>query len=136
VSKRRLVLVLPKDVPYIWHTAKPMIEVALHDEWMTAEKVLADILAKKNHLWIGLEEGDDKIHMALVTEFVGHQILYINTWATATGYNFDEWYPLITTVDEFGRQNGCTTIEAAVRPGLAKKLKWDYQHTVCTRSIK
>ena len=136
MSERHLTIVHPKDVPHIWHIVKPMIEVALLDEWMTTEKVLADILSKKNHLWVGLQDGDDKIHMALVTEFIGHQTLYINTWATSTGYNFSDWYPLITTVDEFGRENGCTTIEATVRRGLAKKLKWDYQYTVCTRSLK
>ena len=138
MSDRRLVLVQPKDVPTIWHIVKPMIDKSILDEWMTVDEILKDILSKKNHLFVGID-GEQKIHMALVTEFVEYpnsKTLYINTWATGTGYDFNIWYPFITVVDDFGRENGCTTIEATVRKGLARKLKWKYQYSVCTRSLK
>jgi len=44
-------------------------------------------------------------------------------------------YPLIEEIKKLARNIGCDFIEAKVRKGLAKKLKWNDKHSLVTLTL-
>ena len=140
MTTHNLYLTPIKDVPFLWHEVKPLIEKALTHSGgeVTSEDILNDILTGENHLWVGIEN-KNTIFCAGVTEIITRpqkRILYIITFATASGSDYDLWKDFIHILDDFGSQYECTVIETQVRKGLARKLKWDNEYSVITRTIK
>ena len=131
-------LLHPKDVPSVWEEVQPLIDKALikSDEIYNSSDYLDLILDGVCTLCIGLH--NNEIQMSLVLEVVEvprTKVLEIHIWATKSGYDFQPWIDQFDCIEKFGRDNGCTLIEATVRKGLAKKLKWDNNYSLLTKHI-
>ena len=140
----KVISVPPKDIPYMWHQIKPLIDKALvHSNGeLTSDDVLELLLSKEQGLVIGYEGYEDsykKILMAAVTEIIQYprkKVLRIITWSTKSGYDGDEWLHLgLNTVEYIGKKYNCDYIEAWTRKGMAKKLKWDHEYSIITKQL-
>ena len=134
----KLFFVPTAEIPYLWHLAKPLIdkveEQANTEIDMTTQDHLQNLMDGFSHLVIGLEKefsndfrslkkGDVKCTV-IVEETVcpNAKVLQILSWATLSLRDYQLWYDQFGTIEDFGRQNGCTAVIALARPGLAKKL--------------
>ncbi len=133
-------LIKQDDVQDIWPGARPLVEKALaHAEGgLTSTDVLKLVLNGVQDLWVGFQ--DDQIFTALITEIIRyprHNVLRIITFATQTGHDMDIWYSgIMDLLEQYGKVQGCTGIEAWCRKGLARKLDWDHEYAVVFKSIK
>ena len=136
-------LVKPDDIQDIWFGVRPIIEKALvHSEHaLMSSDVLREVLNNTMQLWVGFD--NNEIACVMTTEihnYPRHKTLNVYTWSTATGHDFDIWYPeVMKCLYYYGEANNCTGLEAQCRKGLAKKLKqldWENEYSVITRPIK
>ena len=132
-------LIRPKDVPEFWHEVRPLLNKAFKyaEEDVEANDLLDSILSGKAYLWIVVDGYDiESVCMGELVSYPRKKSFYINAWATRSGYRFDECMTLFTdTVIDFAKNNGCSFIEAKVRKGLAKKLKWNDKHSLVTLTL-
>ena len=131
-------LIPPKVVPDLWFEVQPLIDKALDrsDEAYNSEDYLNLILKGECMLWIGTD--GKEIKSALICEVVEYprtKILQIHIWATKSGYDYEPWMKYFNSIEDFGRDNGCTLIEVKVRKRLARKLKWEHNYSVLTKHI-
>ena len=128
----------PVDVPYVWHEVKPLVDKVLDraDGEMISSDYIEPLLSGECTLWIGLD--DDEIKSALICEVMVYprkKALHIHVWATKSGQDFAPWMEYWDDIEDFGRSNGCTMIEAKARKGLAKKLNWNDKYSFVTKHI-
>ena len=131
-------LIPPKVVPDLWFEVQPLIDKALDrsDEAYNSEDYLNLILKGECMLWIGTD--GKEIKSALICEVVEYprtKILQIHIWATKSGHDYEPWMELFDSIEDYGRENGCSCIEVTVRKGLAKKLNWKHTYSVLTKRI-
>ena len=135
----RAILVPPNEVPTVWIEVKPLIDKALSysTEKLKAFDFLVPILQGKVFLWIGIEDID--IEVVFLCEPQRRNDEEISLWihgiATKSGHGYKEWHPLLEDIKNFAKINGADFIEAKVRKGLAKKLKWDDTHSYVTLKL-
>ena len=133
-------LLTPVDeIPYIWHEVKPLIDKALvHSNGeILSEDILNYLLSKEQYLFVGLNN-ERAIHSALVGEVIDYprkRVFRVITWSTKSGRGYNDWVPLLSSIEYFAKQAECNSIEAWARKGLAKKLKWDNEYSVITKNI-
>ena len=126
------------EIPYIWHEIKPLIDKALvhsQGELLTAD-VLSSLLNKELFLFIGID--GEEINSALIAELVDYprkRNFRILTWSTRSGHDFELWINLFNVIEEFAKSAGCTSLEAWVRKGLVKRLKWDHEYSVVSKKL-
>ena len=132
-------LVPPKDVPDLWAEIKPLIDKALEhsEEGVTAEDLLPAIEDGRAYLWIVVNEYTiESICLGELVDYPRKKSFYIHAWATKSGHQFDEVIATFEgSVIAFAKLNGCDFIEAKVRKGLAKKLKWNDKHSLVTLTL-
>ena len=138
-SKSNLLLVDPDDIEYVWEDVIPLIEKALvHSEGELIPSDILEFVTEKNQqLWVGMNEGE--MFCAGVTEIIKYprkRVLRIITFATESGHDYEMWKDFVDIVEGFGVRNGCSSIEAWTRKGLARKLNWDNEYSVITKDIK
>jgi len=131
-------LVPPKDLPYIWPQVASLINKGLPHTYgeIDAEVFFLPIYTGQQHLWVGIE--NDTIDMVLIAEVLPYQLktsLFIHVWATKSGRDFEPWMECFDSIKNFAKINGCDYIEARVRKGLAKKLKWTDKHSIVTLEL-
>lgn len=139
MTTQNLYLVPPKDIPYVWSEVKPLLDKSLSQQQneLSSKDILKDIMDGDLVLWVGV--ADKKLFCSGVTEFFHHgqkKSLNIVAFASVSGHDYELWKDFIYILEDFGAQYGCTFIEATVRKGLAKKLKWDHEYSVITKPIK
>ena len=132
-------LIPPKDVPTFWYEIKPLINKALAhaEEDVNADDLLVPIITGECYLWI-VEDGYEIVSICLgdFNEYPRKKSFYIHAWATKSGYQYDEVMKTFNdSVVTFAKINGCDFIEAKVRKGLAKKLKWNDNHSLVTLTL-
>tara|TARA_R100000664_G_scaffold2953_1_gene6919 strand:+ start:546 stop:968 length:423 start_codon:yes stop_codon:yes gene_type:complete len=133
-----LLIVNPRDIPYIWNQVKPLVDKALEysSGEITSNDLLKLLLNGRNELWCGID--DTGVTSAGITEIVTYpqkRILRIITWATRSGKDQELWTGALSNVEEYARHNGCDLLEAYARKGLAKKLKWDSELVIITKNL-
>ena len=134
-----LCLIPPKDLPYIWPDVKNLLDKSLSQQQYesSSKDILVNLMNGDQVLWVGIDK--KKIFCAGVTEFCYNpqkKSLNIVAFASKSGHDYELWKDFIYTLEDFGAQYGCAFIEATVRKGLAKKLKWDHEYSVITKTIK
>ena len=131
-------LVQPKDVLYIWPEISYLINKGLsHSNGeIDAESFFLPIYTGQQYLWVGLEDG--KLESALICEVLRYQLrtsLFIHVWVTRSGRDYEPWMEHWDSIINFAKINSCDFIEAKVRKGLAKKLKWTDKHSIVTLEL-
>ncbi len=135
---QQALLIKPKDIPYIWHDVKPLLDKALKhaNGELESSDVLKLLLEDDQHLFIGKINGE--IQSALIGEFIYYprkKAFRIITWSTKSGHDYKLWMPLFNIIENYAKEMGCDLIEAWTRKGLAKKLKWDNEYSIVTKHI-
>jgi len=132
-----ILLVPTKEVPLLWNEVEPLIDKALYGEENLLASDFKDSLEQaESFMWIIVDGPDiESVVVGTPTFYPRKQSLSIDTWATKSGYKFDQVYPLIEEIKKFAREIGCDFIEAKVRKGLAKKLKWNDKHSLVTLTL-
>lgn len=133
-----LSIINSSNIPKVWAEVKPLIDKALAhaDGEMDSSDVLTLLFKEQQILWVGFK--DDGIFCAGTTEIVNYpkkRVLRIITFATKSGHDYDLWKDFIHTLEGFGQMCGCVSIEAWVRKGLARKLKWNNEYSIITKPI-
>ena len=131
-------LIQPKDLPYIWPEVASLISKGLaHSNHETnADAFFLPIYTGQQYLWVGLE--GNQINSALVCEVIRYPLrtsLFILSWSTRSGKDYEPWMEHWDSITNFAKINGCDFIEAKVRKGLAKKLKWTNKHSYVTLEL-
>ncbi len=136
------VLIEPKDLPYMWPEAAEIINKGLtHSNGeVNADSFFYPIYAGKQYLWVGYDTDVEapEIEAVLIGEIIKYPLktsLFIHVWATKSGYDYEPWMNLWDSITNFAKINGCDFVEAKVRKGLAKKLKWTDKHSLVTLQI-
>ena len=136
------ILIQPKDLPYVWPEAAEVIEKGLsHSNGeVDADSFFLPIYTGKQYLWLGHDTDAEfaEVEMALVGAILRYPLktsLFIHAWATKSGRDFEPWIKNFDNIIHFAKINGCDFIEAKVRKGLAKKLKWTDKHSLVTLLI-
>ena len=136
------ILIKPKELPYVWPEAVEIIEKGLsHSNGeVDADSFFSPIYTGRHYLWLGHDTDAEvaEVEMALIGEIVRYPIktsLFIHVWATKSGQDFEPWINNFDNIIDFAKINGCDFIEAKVRKGLAKKLKWTDKHSLVTLNI-
>ena len=134
----KVFLIEAEDIGLVWDEVAPLIEKALqHAE---GELVPGDI---KKHLdkcdlrlWIALE-GKETI-AAMITEIIQYprkKIVRVITLASLV--NMDMWYDFLPMIEGYALRNGCSSLEAWSRKGMARKLKdWKHSYDIITKDLK
>ena len=131
-------LIRPADVFLVWDEVKPLVDKALvkSDEAYSSLDYLELILREVCALWIGVDNNEIKSALVCeVTQLPRAKILQIHIWATKSGHDYEPWMELFDSIEDYGRENGCSCIEVTVRKGIAKKLNWKQTYSVLTKRI-
>ncbi len=132
-------LIHPNTIPYVWIEVKPLIEKALahSDGEYSVEDILEYLLNREMSLWLGTK--NNNIDYALVTEvkkLPRKKCLSIVTISSKSGYGLTPWLKSLPIIEEYALNCGCDYLEAWCRKGLARKLKWDNEYSVITKTIQ
>lgn len=135
----RLLRIYAKFIPNVWHKAAPILKKAVDRNFdeMTIDDHYVSCRDGDSTLWLAAENND--ITAAGTTEFSVYprkKILRIVLFASATGRDFDAFEPFLEQVEAYGVAHGCTDVEAWVRKGFARKLKWDHEYCIISKPIK
>tara|TARA_R100000008_G_C3507505_1_gene127027 strand:+ start:283 stop:702 length:420 start_codon:yes stop_codon:yes gene_type:complete len=130
----------PKDIPYIWHDVKPLIDKVLcqTNGEMLSEDCLKLLLNRSQILFVGGDIEKDEIQSALVAEIIKYprkKVFRIITWSTKSGHDYELWMDLFDTIEDYAKLQNCNLIEAWTRKGLARKIKWDNEYSIITKHI-
>ena len=89
-------------------------------------------------LWTAIK--DNEIMASMVTQIVPYprkRVLRIITIAAKDGHGMEKWYDFLPMVEGFALNNGCSSLEAWTRKGMARKLKdWKHTYMVITKELK
>ena len=136
------VLIESKDLPYMWPEAAEIINKGLaHSNGeVNADSFFYPIYVGKQYLWVGYDTDAEEaeVEAILIGEIIKYPLktsLFIHVWATKSGYDYEPWMNLWDSITNFAKINGCDFIEAKVRKGLAKKLKWTDKHSIVTLQL-
>ena len=133
----KVALVEAEDVDMVWDEVSPLIEKALrHAE---GELIPNDI---KNHLdasnlrlSVALENRD--VIAAMVTEIIQYPRKKIVRVITLAGKDMSMWYKFLPMLEGYAIRNGCSSLEAWSRKGMARKLKdWKHSYDIITKDLK
>jgi len=132
-------LVAKENIEMVWPVAKELVDKSLMhtDRRMESYDALRMILEDEMQLWVGFK--DEELFSAFLTQvqhYPRHRTLQIVTYATTTGHGAD--FPTcIDTFMDFGRMNGCISLEAWCRKGLVRALPdWDHLYSVISKPIE
>ena len=136
------ILMRPKDLTYCWPEAAEVIQKGLsHSNGeVDADSFFLPIYTEKQYLWLGYDTDAEEaeVEMALIGEILRYPLktsFFIHVWDTKSGQDFEPWMNNFDNIINFAKINGCDFIEAKVRKGLAKKLKWTDKHSLVTLQI-
>ena len=136
------VLIESKDLPYMWSEAAEILNKGLtHSNGeVDADSFFYPIYAGKQHLWVGYDTDAEvaEVEAVLIGEIIKYPLktsLFIHVWATKSGHDYEPWMNLWDSITNFAKINGCDFVEAKVRKGLAKKLKWTDKHSLVTLQL-
>ena len=134
----KVFLIEAEDVGLVWDEVVPLIEKALqHAEGELVPDDIKKHLDKGDlRLWIALE-GKETI-AAMVTEIIQYprkKIVRVITLASLV--NMDMWYDFLPMIEGYAIRNGCSSLEAWSRKGMARKLKdWKHSYDIITKDLK
>ena len=133
----KIFLLEAEDIDLVWDDVVPLIEKALqHAEGELVPDDIKKHLDKGDlRLWIALE-GKETI-AAMVTEVIQYPRKKIVRVITLAGRNMDMWYDFLPMIEGYAIRNGCSSLEAWSRKGMARKLKdWKHSYDIITKDLK
>jgi hypothetical protein len=132
-----------QHVPVVWEEAATHVEGAL-DGNRSVEEVLQELLDDHATLWVMLDHsvldgGQLGVMGACVTKvhtYTSRRVLYV---AYCGGERMDEWLdPLLSTLENYGRDAGCAVLEMVGRRGWERTLAssgWTFPQSVGRKEL-
>ena len=133
----QVALVEAEDVDMVWSEVSPLIRKALlHAEGeLIPEDIKKHLDTSDLRLWVALENKD--VLAAMVTEIIQYPRKKIVRVITLAGKDMNMWYEFLPMVEGYAIRNGCSSLEAWSRKGMARKLKdWKHSYDIITKDLK
>ena len=121
----------------VWSEVSPLIRKALlHAEGeLIPEDIKKHLDTSDLRLWVALENKD--VLAAMVTEIIQYPRKKIVRVITLAGKDMNMWYEFLPMVEGYAIRNGCSSLEAWSRKGMARKLKdWKHSYDIITKDLK
>ena len=135
--KCQVALVEAEDIDMVWGEVSPLIKKALlHAEGeLIPEDIKKHLDTSDLRLWVALENKD--VLAAMVTEIIQYPRKKIVRVITLAGKDMNMWYEFLPMVEGYAIRNGCSSLEAWSRKGMARKLKdWKHSYDIITKDLK
>ena len=133
----KVALVEAEDVDMVWDEVSPLIEKALrHAEGeLIPNDIKKHLDASNLRLWVALENRD--VIAAMVTEIIQYPRKKIVRVITLAWKDMNMWYKFLPMLEGYAIRNGCSSLEAWSRKGMARKLKdWKHSYDIITKDLK
>ena len=133
----KVALVEAEDIDMVWDDVSPLIEKALrHAEGELIPDDIKKHLDSANlRLWVALKDKD--VIAAMVTEIIQYPRKKIVRVITLAGKDMSMWYKFLPMLEGYAIRNGCSSLEAWSRKGMARKLKdWKHSYDIITKDLK
>ena len=133
----KVFLLEAEDIDLVWDDVAPLIKKALqHAEGELIPDDIKKHLDKGDlRLWVALE-GKETI-AAMVTEIIQYPRKKIVRVITLAGRDMGMWYDFLPMIEGYAIRNGCSSLEAWSRKGMARKLKdWKHSYDIITKDLK
>ena len=133
----KVYLLDPPDVDSLWGHIEPLISKSLkHAEGeLIPDDLIPHLDDGKLRVWIAVEDGE--IIAAMVTEIIHYPRKKIVRVITLSGKDMNSWYQFLPMLEGYAISNGCSSLEAWTRKGMARKLKdWKQSYCVITKDLK
>ena len=133
----KVFLLEAEDIDLVWHDVEPLIKKALqHAEGELIPDDIKKHLDKCDlRLWVALE--DKETIAAMVTEIIQYPRKKIVRVITLAGKDMAMWYNFLPMIEGYAIRNGCSSLEAWSRKGMARKLKdWKHSYDIITKDLK
>jgi hypothetical protein len=119
-SSAKLICVDPKLVHEMWPHAKSYIRSAIERTSLGSfEDAEKDVLSGENLLWIAW---DGKILAAATTRLADNGSRKVCEIVACSGENRDEWLPLIGQIEDYAKNEGCSSTRIIGRMGWERVL--------------
>lgn len=117
-------------VPYssvdeVWQKVQPLLQKGIDygDGELDVKDILKFLLDRAMQLWVLYNYTEDVIVMASVTEIIHYPQRKYCRFVTLGGERVDDWMSYIADIELWAKSQGCDSMEAYGRRGLAKKLE-------------
>ncbi len=129
----RLFAYRPEHIPEIWSDVKDFIQSALIDNGhLTIEDIYNNLLLGHYQLWTPFS---DHIQAAFVTAIYDVRGVKNCTIIACGGTNLDSWKHFMKDVEDWAREDGCTSIKIYGRRGWAKIFGFDIVSTELRKEL-
>lgn len=117
------VLIAAENTMKVWPLVKPFLQKAVDqgNGEFDIHDVAVELFNGQSQLWIGYDS-DLKLRLVATTKIEMWPKLKRLRVELMGGADFEEFMPMLPTVEAWGKEHGCTQTIAAVRPGLRKLL--------------
>lgn len=121
-----IVLIPTNDVRSAWGKVKGLLKPAIDrssGRW-TPEYVLASLVLGEQSLWVAVH--NNRVLGAATSQISQYPEKKNVAIHFLGGTDWDDWYPkLLETISDYGKANGCESIECLARSGFWKWFKQD-----------
>lgn len=135
-SSDEIVCVDPSRVSVVWPIAKRMIEAACRRTGLSSFcDIEDDVLCGDELLWLAWS--GERIEAAATTRLSVTECAKPVCELTACGgENMDRWLPLLSKIEEFAKNEGCSCVRIIGRMGWSRVLKdYDVKHIILERPV-
>ena len=111
-------------VEAIWEKTKPHLEKALEygDGEFQIDDVLKFLLDRTMQLWVLCDTDSRDVLIAVCTEIIDYPRSKICRVVLFGGISGMMWQEYLTIIEDWAKEQGCSSIESLARKGMAKKL--------------
>ena len=130
-----------EQIDAIWGEVKPFIERSLKyaNGELDQDDVYRFLKERAMQLWVLLTMPDQKITMCGVTEIVNYPRKKVCRVVLMGGIPSQEWRDNVHNIETWAKGQGCSTMEACVRKGIAKVMaEQDYKkvYTIVSKELE
>jgi len=115
-------LVPIEEVGLIWSTVAPILATSIDrdDGRRSLHSVLRQLVNGENQLWVVADIDPIGVVVTAILHYPHRRVLRVEWLA---GERFAEWAHLITVLEDWAREQQCSSVEMAGRMGFARVFK-------------
>lgn len=116
------------EIEFVWPLVAPLVESACSRFGATMGSLDILTACKSCDMQLWVYWNNDQVKAVGVTEIITHPRFRAANLVICTGYDHKEWNHVLTTLEEWARENGCERMRLLTRPGWERVLT-DYKKT-------
>ena len=119
----------------VFKQLKPHIELALTKApEYTLESVLEDVLRGQSLLWYAHEE--DTVYGIVTTQIKQYPQIKVIVGHLVGGTDINKWVHLMSTIEDYAKEQGCTDVELQARKGWLKVMpEYTAERLILTKKL-